>query len=489
LIDAQKLHTAASQMVTTEIIQLLKSVVGEDHVSTSQDIIVLHSQDALKQVFCAEAVVFPRTAEEIAAIMKLANEHRFYVTARGGGVGYTGGAVPVRGGIVLATERMNRILEINKADLVAVVEPAVTNYQLQKAVEAEGLFYPPDPSSWRESFIGGNIALNAGGPRCVKYGNTKQFVLGLDFVTPTGEIIKSGGRVPKNATGFHLESLMVGSEGMLGIITRAVLRLLPLPEARRTALAVFETAQDACNCVADFTSSGILPVALELLDRTSINAIEDYEPSGLPRNAGALLIIEVDGLREAVVREAEIVREMCRNHRAIRFREAADDREADAIWEVRRKMSPAVARTGKIKLNHDAVVPRSRIPEMLDFIEGLSRRSGFLIPTFGHAGDGNLHVNVMLQDNNEDTRRRGAAAVREIFEKAVELGGTISGEHGVGYAKAPFFDLAVTKPTMELMKTIKRAMDPNGVLNPGKVFEHAMDAHQVGFVNSEQACC
>jgi glycolate oxidase len=476
-------------MITTEIIRRLESIVGAEHVSTAADVIVANSQDALKQVFCAEAVVFPRSAEEIAAIMKLANERLFYVTARGGGVGYTGGAVPVRGGIVLATGRMNRILEINKADLVAIVEPAVTNYQLQKAVEAEGLFYPPDPSSWKESFIGGNIALNAGGPRCVKYGNTKQFVLGLDFVTPTGEIVKSGGRVPKNATGFHLESLMVGSEGMLGIVTRAVLRLLPLPEARRTSLAIFESAQDACNCVADFTSSGILPVALELLDKTSINAIEDYEPSGLPRGAGALLLIEVDGLREAVAREAEIVREMCRKHHAIQFREAANDAEGEAIWEVRRKMSPAVARTGKIKLNHDAVVPRSRIPEMLDFIQGLSRRSGFLIPTFGHAGDGNLHINVMLQDNEEETRRRGADTVRQIFEKAVELGGTISGEHGVGYAKAPFFDLAVTRPTVEVMKTIKRALDPNGVLNPGKVFEQAMGAHQVGFVNSDQPCC
>jgi glycolate oxidase len=476
-------------MVTTEILHQLISIVGAERVSTSQDVIVAKSQDALKQVFCADAVVFPRTAEEIAAIMRLANEYKFYVTARGGGVGYTGGAVPVRGGIVLATERMNRILEINKADLVAVVEPAVTNYQLQKTVEAEGLFYPPDPSSWRESFIGGNIALNAGGPRCVKYGNTKQFVLGLDFVTPTGEIVKSGGRVPKNATGFHLESLMIGSEGMLGIITRCILRLLPLPETRRTALAIFESARDACDCVADFTSSGILPVALELLDRTSINAIENYEPSGLPRGAGALLIIEVDGLREAVAREAEIVREMCRKHRAIQFREAANDAEADAIWEVRRKMSPAVARTGRIKLNHDAVVPRSRIPEMLDFVEGLSRSSGFLIPTFGHAGDGNLHINVMLQDDDESTRRRGAETVRKIFEKAVYLGGTISGEHGVGYAKAPFFDLAITPQTMDLMKTIKRAMDPNGVLNPGKVFESAMDSYQVGFVNSDQACC
>ncbi|MFN0110191.1 MAG: FAD-binding oxidoreductase [Blastocatellia bacterium] len=475
-------------MFTQEIIEQLKFIVGAEHVSTALEVIVANSQDALKRVFCADAIVFPRTAEEIAAILRLANERRFPVTARGGGVGYTGGAVPVRGGIVLATERMNQILEINKADLVAVVEPAVRTFDLAEAVESEGLFYPPDPSSWKDSFLGGNIALNAGGPRCVKYGNTKQFVLGLDFVTPTGEIIKAGTRTPKNATGFHLESLLIGSEGMLGVITRCILRLLPKPEARRTALAIFESAQDACNCVADFTSSGILPVALELLDRTSINAIEDYEPSGMPRTAGALLIIEVDGLKEAVIREAEIVREMCQKHRAIQFNQAANDAEADALWEVRRKMSPAVARTGIIKLNHDVVVPRSRIPEMLDFLEDLSQRSGFLIPTFGHAGDGNLHTNIMLQTDDEATRRRGAATAREIFQKAVELGGTLSGEHGVGFAKSPFLDLALTAPTIQLMKTIKQAMDPNGILNPGKVFESPLEAHQV-FVSGDQACC
>ena len=475
--------------MTPEILRELEAIVGPEHVTTDREAITAHSQDALKQVFCADVVVFPRTAEEIAAIMRLANERRVYVTARGGGVGYTGGAVPVRGGIVLATGRMNRILEINAADLVAIVEPAVTNYDLQQAVEAQGLFYPPDPSSWRESFLAGNIALNAGGPRRVKYGNTKQFVLGLDFVTPTGELIRAGGRVPKNATGFHLESLMIGSEGMLGIITRCILRLLPRPEARRTSLAIFASAEDACRCVADFTSTGILPVSLELLDRTSIRAIEAYEPSGLPQDAGALLIIEVDGLREAVDREAEIVREMCRKHGAIQHREAADDREAAEIWEVRRKMSPAVARTGRIKLNHDAVVPRSRIPEMLSFVEELSRRSGFLIPTFGHAGDGNLHINVMLPDEDEATRRRGADAVREIFTQAVALGGTISGEHGVGYAKAPYFDLAIDPPTRALMKTIKQALDPNGILNPGKLFEPAMEAHQVGFLRSDQPCC
>jgi len=457
-------------MINSEIIRQLEAIVGSQHVTTAQDIVIENSQDALKQVFPAEAVVFPRTSEEIAAIMKLANERRFYVTARGGGVGYTGGAVPVKGGIVLATRRLNKILEINKADLVVVTEPGVTNYEVQRAVEAEGLFYPPDPASWKESFIGGNIAENAGGPRCAKYGATKQFVLGLDFVTPTGEIIRAGSRTTKFATGFHLTSLMVGSEGLLGIITRCILRLLPLPEARRTSLAVFATAEDACQCVAGFSDGHIQPSALELLDRASINAIEDYEPSELPREAGALLIIEVDGLKETVAREADIVRAVCLAHHAIQFREAVTDDEAAAIWEVRRKMSPAVRRTGVRKINEDAVVPRSRIPEFLSFLEGVSRRYGFLIPTFGHAGDGNLNVNVMLQRDDQEERELGHQAVREIFEKAVELGGTISGEHGIGYAKAPYLDIALSKPTIELMKTIKRAMDPNGILNPGKMF-------------------
>jgi glycolate oxidase len=476
-------------MITPAIIQRLQTIVGTDYVSTAADIITEHSQDALRQVFPAEAVVFPRTAAEIAAILRLANEHKFYVTARGGGVGYVGSAVPIHGGLVLATKRMNQILEIRKDDLLAVVEPAVTNYELQQAVEAQGLFYPPDPSSWKESFIGGNIALNAGGPRCVKYGNTRQFVLGLDFVTPTGEIIQAGGRTPKNATGFNLAGLLIGSEGMLGIITRAILRLLPLPEARRTALAIFASAQEACNCVAGFTEAGILPVALELLDRASINAIEDYEPSGLPRSAGALLILEVDGLRETVAREAEIMRALCQQHHAIAYREAADDAAADNLWEVRRKMSPAVKKTGAVKINHDIVVPRSRIPEMLAFLEGVSARYGFPLPTFGHAGDGNLHTNLMLPNNDDETKRVAAKAVREIFEKAVELGGTLSGEHGIGYAKAPFLDVALTEPTIALMRTIKQALDPNGILNPGKVLEPAIAAEEMDFLTSDFPCC
>jgi glycolate oxidase len=457
-------------MITSEIIRSLESIVGTEYVSTREDIVVENSQDALKQVFPADAVVFPRTETEIAAIMRLANEHRFFVTARGGGVGYTGGAVPIQGGIVLATRRLNQILEINKADLVAVTEPGVTNYTLQQAVEAEGLFYPPDPASWKESFLGGNIAENAGGPRCAKYGATKQFVLGLDFVTPTGDIIRAGSRTTKNATGYNLAALMVGSEGMLGIITKCTLRLLPLPESRQTSLAVFSSIEAACKCVASFADAGIMPSALELLDQASINAIEDYEPSGLPRTAGGLLIIEVDGLRETVAREAVIVADVCRASGAINFRSAANAEEASAIWEVRRKLSPAVKRTGVRKINEDVVVPRSRIPELMAFIAEVGARDGFLIPTFGHAGDGNLHVNVMLKRDDEAERAVAHHSVREIFQRAVALGGTISGEHGIGYAKAPYLDIALTNPTIELMKTLKRAMDPNGVLNPGKMF-------------------
>jgi glycolate oxidase len=457
-------------MISIEIIRALESIVGSEHVSTQNEIVVENSQDALKEVFPADAVVFPRTENEIAAIMRLANEHRFFVTARGGGVGYTGGAVPIQGGIVLATRRLNQILEINKADLVAVTEPGVTNYNLQQAVEAEGLFYPPDPASWKDSFIGGNIAENAGGPRCAKYGATRQFVLGLDFVTPTGEIVRAGSRTTKNATGFNLAALMVGSEGMLGIITKCTLRLLPLPEARQTSLGVFSSIEDACGCVASFAGAGIMPSALELLDQASINAIEDYEPSGLPRSAGGLLIIEVDGLNETVAREAAIVAEVCRASGAISFRGAANAEEAASIWEVRRKLSPAVRKTGVRKINEDVVVPRSRIPELMAFIAEVGKRDGFLIPTFGHAGDGNLHVNVMLKRDDEAEREVAHHAVRDIFKRAVELGGTISGEHGIGYAKAPYLDIALTRSTIDLMRTLKQAMDPNGVLNPGKMF-------------------
>ena len=461
----------AKQTINETILNRLRAIVGDDHVSLNKDVIVANSQDALKEVYPADAIVFPRTAEEIASIMLLANEAGFFVTARGGGVGYTGGAVPVQGGIVLATSRLNQILEINKADLVVVTEPGVTNYNLQQAVEAEGLFYPPDPASWKDSFIGGNIAQNAGGPRCAKYGATKQFVLGVDFVTPTGDIVRAGGRTTKNATGYNLSALMVGSEGMLGIMTRCILRLLPLPEARRTALAIFNSAEAACQCVARFTDGGLLPAALELLDRASIHAIEDYEPSGLPRSAGALLIIEVDGLKETVDREAAIVRDVCIRSGAIDFRSAASSEEAARIWEVRRKLSPAVRQTGKRKINEDVVVPRSRIPELLAFIETIGAKYGFLIPTFGHAGDGNLHVNVMLPNDTEEERHQGHEAVVEIFKRAVDLGGTISGEHGIGYAKAPYLDIALDRPTIELMKTLKRAMDPLGVLNPGKMFK------------------
>ena len=273
--------------------------------------------------------------------------------------------------------------------------------------------------------------------------------LGLDFVTPTGDIIKAGGRTPKNATGFNLSGLMIGSEGMLGIITRAILRLLPLPETRRTALAIFATAQDACNCVAGFTEAGILPVALELLDRASINAIEDYEPSGMPRSAGALLIIEVDGLKEVCHTRSRNYASICVISTTLSNTAKPPTKQSPTTFgKCGAKCLRRSRRTGAVKINHDIVIPRSRIPAMLAFLEGVSARYGFPIPTFGHAGDGNLHTNVMLPNNEDETKRIAAKAVREIFEKAVELGGTLSGEHGVGYAKAPFLDLALTAPTI-----------------------------------------
>jgi glycolate oxidase len=448
----------------------LRETVGAEHVLVEPERMEPYAQDAVKEKFPPEAVVFPRTAEEIAAILRLANEARFPVTARGGGVGYTGGAVPVEGGIVIGTDRMNTIREISSSDLYVVAEPGVTTYALQQAVEAVGLFYPPDPASYKNSFIGGNIAENAGGMRSAKYGVTKHYVLGLEVVTPTGEIIRTGGRTSKNVVGFDLTGLMCGSEGMLGIITEATLKLLPLPEATRTVRATFRTMREACACVTQFTRARVVPVAVEVLDRSSINAVESEFAFGLDREAGALLLISVDGPSEEVERASLVVEQVLREGGGFDVIRAITREEEDRLWDVRRALSPAMKKYGTLKLNEDVVVPRSRVPELVERVEEIGRRFQTFVVNFGHAGDGNIHVNFMCEREDALAVRRAREAVRETFRVAVELGGTISGEHGIGYVKAPYLDMAVTGATIETMRQIKRALDPNGILNPGKMF-------------------
>jgi glycolate oxidase len=461
-------RTAASE---ESVLTRLREIVGAEHVIVDAEKVEPYAQDAVKEKFPPEAVLLPRDADEIAAILRLANEARFPVTARGGGVGYTGGAVPVEGGVVIGTDRMNRIREVNADDLYVVTEPGVTTYALQQAVEAHGLFYPPDPASYRDSFIGGNIAENAGGMRSAKYGVTKHYVLGLEVVTPTGEIIKTGGRTSKNVVGFDLTGLICGSEGMLGIITEATLRLIPLPEATRTVRATFETMREACRAVARFSRARVVPVAIEVLDRNAIAAVESQYAFGLAVNAGALLIVSVDGSMEEVERSSRLVEEVLREGGGFDLLRAETREAEDKLWDVRRALSPALKKFGTLKFNEDVVVPRSRVPELIEQVEEIGRRYDTFVVNFGHAGDGNIHVNFMCEREDREAVRRAREAVRETFSVAISLGGTISGEHGIGYVKAPYLDMAVTGPTIETMKRIKRALDPLGILNPGKMFK------------------
>ncbi len=460
-------RTAASE---PEVQRRLQEIVGAENVRLEPDGCEAYAQDAVKEKFPPEAVVFPQSAAEISSILRLANERGFPVTARGGGVGYTGGAVPVDGGIVVGTDRMNRILEINFDDLYVTTQPGVTTYALQQAVEAQGLFYPPDPSSYKESYIGGNIAENAGGIRCAKYGVTKHYVLGLEVVMPTGEIIYTGGRTTKNVVGFDLTMLMTGSEGLLGIITEATLRLVPLPEATRTLRATFDSMRAACAIVPAFTRAGITPLALEVIDRHSIDAVESEYSFGFDRDARAVVLISVDGSTREAEEAAGKVEAILRQAGGRQIERAATRDEEESLWNVRRALSPALMKYGSLKLNEDVVVPRSRIPELIERVEAIALKHNTFVANFGHAADGNIHVNFICDGYDPDARARARAGVRDVFAAAIELGGTISGEHGIGYVKAPYLDMALSKETIAVMRTIKDALDPNGILNPGKMF-------------------
>ena len=466
-VGTGRARTTASDQ---EVLARLRAIVGAEHVLVDADKVEPYAQDAVKEKFPPEAVVLPQTTDEVAAVMRLANERLFPVTARGGGVGYTGGAVPVDGGIVIGTDRMHRIREINVDDAYVVTEPGVTTYALQQAVEQHGLFYPPDPASYKNSFIGGNIAENAGGIRSAKYGVTKHYVLGLEVVTPTGEIIRTGGRTSKNVVGFDLTGLICGSEGMLGIITEATLRLLPLPGATRTVRATFKTMTAACACVPRFNHARVVPVAIEVLDRNAIRAVEAEFAFGLDKDAGALLLVAVDGEPAEVARAAEIVEQVMRAGGGYDVLAAATRADEEKLWDVRRALSPAIKKFGTMKFNEDVVVPRSRVPELIARVEAIGAEFNTFVVNFGHAGDGNIHVNFMCDRDDAAAMQRARAAVGATFAVAVELGGTISGEHGIGYVKAPYIEMALGAATITAMKRIKHALDPNGILNPGKMF-------------------
>ena len=471
----ERARTAASD---ESVRARLREIVGGENVLVDEERVEPYAGDALKEKFPPEAVVLPRTAREVSEILRLANERGFPVTARGGGVGYTGGAVPVEGGIVLGTDRMNRIKEVSAENLYAVTEPGVTTYALQQAVEREGLFYPPDPASYKNSYVGGNIAENAGGIRSAKYGVTKHYVLGLEVVLPTGEVVRAGGRTSKNVVGFDLTGLLCGSEGMLGVITEATLRLLPLPEATRTVRATFRTMAAACACPPAFTRARVTPVAVEVLDRAAVGAVEAEFAFGLDREAGALLLVSVDGPAAEVEREARVVEEVMKELGGYDVLRSETREEEERLWDVRRALSPAIRKYGTLKFNEDVVVPRSRVPELVARVEEIGRRHQTFVVNFGHLGDGNIHVNFMCERSDPAAVGRARAAVGETFATAVELGGTISGEHGIGYVKAPYLHMALDPDTVEAMRRIKRALDPRGILNPGKMFAEGVAGRQ-----------
>ena len=453
-----------------EIIAKLREIVGDENVLVDPDKVEPYGADAVKEKFPPEAVVFPETAEQISAILKLANEKLFPVTARGGGVGYTGGAVPIDGGIVIGTDRMNKIIEIDVDNLFVRCQPGITTYDLQQAVAKLGLLFPPDPASYKESYIGGNIAENAGGMRTPKYGVTKHSVLGLEVVTATGEIIYTGGKTVKNVVGFDLTGLICGSEGMLGIITEATLRLLPMPEATSTVRASFRTMEQACKVLTKFTPEGLLPMAMEVVDRNCIGAIEENFAFGLSPDAGAILIVAVDGSKEEVARTSVMIERILGDNHGFDILRSKTKEEEELLWDVRRAISPSLMKYGTLKINEDVVVPRSKVPELVARVEEIAKRHGIFVANFGHAGDGNIHVNFICDKENADEIARARECVKETFALSVELGGSISGEHGIGYVKAAYLDMAIDPNTLAVMKSIKNVFDPNGILNPGKMF-------------------
>lgn len=454
------------------VVGALTKTVGDEYARRDPQHLEAYGRDALQIGHPADLVLLPGTTEEISAIARICNQHRIPLVVRGAGTGYTGGAVPVLGGVVLSMERFNRIVEIDEANLLAVVQPNVVTRDLQDAVEARGLFYPPDPASLKQSSIGGNVAECAGGPRAVKYGTTKRYVLALEAVLPTGELIRTGSKSVKNVVGYDLTSLLVGSEGTLAIITEVTVRLVPKPAVQATLRATFSDVARAVGAVSELLADRVVPATIELIDGISLRAVERHlGRSVAPPETGALLIIEVDGVPGGVAEEAERVVAACVRAGAIDVRRATNEQERGEIWEARRELSFALRALAPRKINHDLVVPRGRVPALFDLIDRVRRDYRLLIPAFGHAGDGNIHVNLMVNPGDEDEMRRAKQAERELFEGVVALEGSISGEHGIGFAKAEYLGLELSADVIALMSRIKHAFDPNGILNPGKLWE------------------
>ena len=446
-------------------------LLGEDNAYFDEAHKIAYCYDATRKRYTPDGVVFPRDESDVSEILKYCNEHKITIIPRGAGSGFTGGALASSGGIIMALEKhMNKILEIDLENMVAVVQPGVINKDLQKEVEKLGLFYPPDPASETYSTLGGNVSENSGGMRAAKYGITKDYVMALRAVLPNGDVIRAGKRTIKDVAGFNIVGILIASEGALAVITEITLKLISKPKFSKTAMGVFPSVESAMNAVFKTMAAGVTPVAMEFLDNLSIKAVEERFHRGLPTSAGAILVSEMDGNDESVINaDLERLKEHFIANGASEFRVAKDASESSDIWFARRNCSQAINCYGSLKINEDITVPRSKLPALLEKIAEISAKYNVTTPCFGHTGDGNVHTNVMVDKNDPEAVKRGHEAITEIFKATVELGGTLSGEHGIGISKAPFMSLAFSEAEMNLFRAIKKAFDPNNILNPNKM--------------------
>lgn len=451
----------------------MRHLFGDEAVADDAQTLAEHSGDKWFAHETPEVVVFARSTDDVSKLLRFANDNKIPVTARGAGYGYVGSCVPAQRGIALSFVRMDRIKQVSFGDAIAIVEPGVITADLKRAACEQKLFYPPDPASFENCTIGGNVATNAGGPRCLKYGVTRNYIVGLEVILANGEVLRTGGRVHKNKTGFDLIGLFVGSEGMLGVVTEITVKLLPLPPARATLSASFANMSDAAEMVQRIFAAGFLPSSVEIADKFTLEAAR--KDSGVARvpSGNAHLLVEVDGQEEGVSLEIEQLRHLIESRKPVALEIAANEVESDRLWALRREFSNSLRATGLTKLNQDIVVPRTRLVDLVAFAERLSNRTGFPIACFGHAGDGNIHVNIMADSYNREAtvRARVQEALDELFERVLSWGGVITGEHGIGLAKKRWWPDATGGVSRETHRTIKRALDPNNILNPGKFLD------------------
>lgn len=447
----------------------LEQIVNSEDVITSFEERLAYGYDSTRLEYIPDVVVKVHSAEQISRIIKFANDRKIPVTPRGAATGLSGGCLCVEGGISLVMVEMNKILDINPVDLLVTVEAGVITENVSKAVEHLNLFFPPDPGSMKSSTIGGNIAENAGGLRGLKYGVTKDYVNSIEIVLPTGEIVNMGSNTVKAVTGYNFVDLICGSEGTLGVITKATLGLLPVPADRVSILSFFKDMTDAAKTVRDIVAQGVITATLEIVDKVTINAIEDFLKIGLDRTVGAMLLIEVDGQKGAVEIEADIVLKVCKSNNALSVRKAKNSQERDKLWEARRAALSSLSRIKPSTILEDATVQRSRIVELVEAVNGIAQKYNIMIGTFGHAGDGNLHPTILTDLRIPEEAEKTEKAIEEIFKATIALGGTLSGEHGIGITKAQYLKLELSKPVYDLMEKVKNAFDPNNILNPGKM--------------------